>query len=301
MRETRTPVAAQNLWLGAGFMVLAGISFAVTNVILQKLTMTMGVNSTTAAFYQYFIASFFSIPLILSVGLSNLGTAFLPRHLIRIAMGVIGIQFWVAGLARVEIWQAIALVMLSPFFVTIGAALFLREKVSLARWIATLVGFVGGAIILEPWSSSFTPFAFLPVLAALFWAGSSVLMKTLTNVEEADKITVYLLVLMTPINAAFAFSGGGFSLPSSELVWPLIILTGCATAIANFCLTRAYATADASFVQPFDHLKLPLNVVAGWLVFQFMPSGNLWLGAALIIGASLFIVNHENKRRDDIG
>ncbi|MGF6172060.1 putative membrane protein [Ensifer sp. 4252] len=50
------------------------------------------------------------------------------------------------------------------------------------------------------------------------------------------------------------------------------------------------------YVQPFDDLKLPLNVLAGWLVFGYAPSGYLWLGAVLILGASLFIMRNEMKR-----
>ncbi|MEC9463866.1 MAG: EamA family transporter, partial [Pseudomonadota bacterium] len=51
--------------------------------------------------------------------------------------------------------------------------------------------------------------------------------------------------------------------------------------------------ADAAYVQPFDDLKLPLNVFAGWLVFGYAPSGYLWLGALLILGASLFLMLRE--------
>jgi len=48
-------------------------------------------------------------------------------------------------------------------------------------------------------------------------------------------------------------------------------------------------------VQPFDHLKLPLNVLAGWLVFGYLPSGNLWVGVAMIMAASLFIMRKEAR------
>ncbi len=66
------------------------------------------------------------------------------------------------GLATVPIWQAIALVMTSPFFIIIGARLFLGETVGRDRWLATLTGFIGAMIILQPWSDSFTLAALLP-------------------------------------------------------------------------------------------------------------------------------------------
>ena len=53
---------------------------------------------------------------------------------------------------------------------------------------------------------------------------------------------------------------------------------------------------NAAYVQPFDDLKLPLNVLAGWLVFGYAPAGYLWLGALLILGASLFLMTAEMRK-----
>ena len=66
-------------------------------------------------------------------------------------------------------------------------------------------------------------------------------------------------------------------------------------ALAQWSLARAYANADASFIQPFDLVKLPLNVFAGWLVFGYVPPGNLWVGAAMLVGATLFILHREKN------
>ena len=57
-----------------------------------------------------------------------------------------------------------------------------------------------------------------------------------------------------------------------------------------------FRLARTSFVQPFDHAKLPLNVVAGWLVFGWVPPGRLWLGAAIIIASIAFITHWEAKK-----
>ena len=176
------------------------------------------------------------------------------------------------------IWQAIALVMTSPFFIIIGARLFLGETVGRDRWLATLTGFIGAMIILQPWSDSFTLAALLPVLSALLWGGSSLIMKNLTHYEAPETVTVWLLVLLTPINAGLAVAGG-FVVPEGLALW-LLLGAGLLTALGQYLLTLAYNAADAAYVQPFDDLKLPLNVFAGWIVFGYAPSGYLWLGRA---------------------
>lgn len=279
---------------GAVYMVLAGAAFAAVNALIQMVTMTMGVSPTSAAFWQYFVAMVFSLPVVFRYGLGRLRTDYLAWHLLRVILAVVGIQLWVAGLAHVPIWQAIALVMTSPFFVTLGAMLYLRESVSSSRWVATLIGFAGGAVILQPWADGFSLYTLLPVGAAAFWAGSSLLTKRLTGFEDAEKVTIYLLALLLPVNAVYAGIGGGFAVPVMDAVWVLMV-AGLLTAFAQYLLARAYESADASYIQPFDHLKLPLNVVAGWLVFGYLPGGNLWIGAAMIIGASIYIMRQETR------
>ena len=288
-------VSANPALEAALYMVAAGAAFALVNIAVQTVTMRHGVSSTSVAFWQYFIAMLCGIPWIVRTGLSVLKTDNAGAHVLRVVFAAIGVQFWVAGLASVPIWQAIALIMTSPFFVTLGAGLLLGETVGPSRWMATIAGFAGGMIILAPWSDSFTSATLLPVAAAVFWAATSLMTKKLTRDESSKTVTLYMLLLLTPINAGLAASSGGFAV-SGSWVFALIVAAGLMTMIAQFLIVRAYATADAAYVQPFDHLKLPLNVLAGWLVFGFVPGGNLWLGSALIVGASIYIAHREARQ-----
>lgn len=278
------------------YMVGAGIAFAGVNSLTQLATMVEGTSSTSAAFWQYAIAAVLSVPFVLKAGLAGLKTNHLVLHVLRVIAATVGVQLWVYGLSLgVPIWQAIALIMTSTFFVTIGAALVLKEKVGPARWLATLVGFAGGMIILQPWSDAFELKTLLPIGAAFFWAVTSLFTKELTKTENPQSITLYLLLLLTPINLALALgTPSGIAISTgSAIQW--IIVAGVLVALAQWFITKAYATADAAYVQPFDHLKLPFNVLAGLLVFGWVPGGNLWLGAALIIVASLFIAHRESQ------
>ena len=295
MNQSSVSLLRSRAVVGAGFMVLAGIAFAALNVVTQWLAMTLGFPPASTAFWQYGFALGLSLPLLVRLGLKAMKTAYPVRHILRVLLAAFGVQAWVTGLATVPIWQAIALVMTSPFFIIIGARLFLGETVGRDRWLATLTGFAGAMIILQPWSDSFTLAALLPVLSALLWGGSSLIMKNLTHYEAPETVTVWLLVLLTPINfglAAASGFAGGFAVPEGLALW-LLLAAGLLTALGQYLLTLAYNAADAAYVQPFDDLKLPLNVFTGWLVFGYAPSGYLWLGALLILGASLFLMLRE--------
>ncbi len=279
----------------ASWMVLAGASFAVVNTTSQYLSANLGMHSTVVAFFQYFISFICMLPWLLSAGLMKaLKTMRMKAHVFRVVLAVIGIQFWMAALAYpVPIWQAIALIMTSPLFVTLGSALLLKEQVGVARWLATVVGFVGSLIILAPWTDGFQLAALLPIAAAFFWAGSSLMIKTMADTESEGSLVVYLLILIAPFN--FILAVPNFSAPTHEM-WHLLWLSGVLVALAQWSIAKAYVKADASFVQPFDLVKLPFNVLAGWLVFHYVPPGALWLGSALIVGATLFILRHERQQ-----
>lgn len=280
--------------IAAALMVAAGACFAMVNTALQTATMQLGMPSSSAVFWQYGAALCCALPWLIRHGRTALATRRPVLHALRILFAVAGVQLWGAGLASVPIWQAIALVMTSPFFVIIGAWLLLGERVGPARWGATAAGFTGAMIILAPWADGFKLDILLPVAAAAFWGGASLITKILTRTEPADTVTVYLLLLLTPVNFVLA-SAEGFVVPTG---WTLaaIAAAGIFTIAANYALTLAYSKADAAFIQPFDHLKLPLNIAAGWIAFGFAPDGYFWPGAVLIVSASLYVMRDEQYR-----
>ncbi|WP_425342946.1 DMT family transporter [Rhizobium etli] len=293
MNQNSLAVSQSRAIAGAVFMVLGGVAFSLLNVVTQWLTMKLAFPPASAAFWHGF-AFLFSLPFLHKSGLAAMRTDYPWRHVVRVVFAALGVEAWVSGLASVPIWQAIALVMTSPFFIILGARLFLGERVGPARWAATGVGFAGAMIILQPWLDSFTWAALLPVLSALLWGSSSLITKSLTGIERPETITVWLLVLLTPINGGLALVAG-FAVPTGAAL-ALFFLAGLLTVVAQYLLTLAYASADAAYVQPFDDLKLPLNVLAGWLFFGYAPAGYLWFGAALILSASLFIMRNEMRR-----
>lgn len=277
---------------GAAMMVGAGLCFALANALTQIVTSQLGFHPQSDSFWQYAIALVLALPFLRQHGLRGLKTARPGLHLVRVAVSALGVQAFVMALAHgTPIWQVIALVMTSPFFVLAGAALLLGERVDLTRWGAAGLGFAGAMVLLRPWETGFTLAALYPVGAAVLWAAASLMTKRLTVTERPETVTLWLLVLLTPINGAISLHAG-FEWPTGwVLVW--LLAAGVLVFLAQHLLTLAYAAADAGFVQPFDDIKLLSNVVVGWLVFGYLPEGQLWLGVAMILAASSWLLWSE--------
>lgn len=278
----------------AAMMVGAGLCFALANALTQIITSQLGFRPQSDSFWQYAIALVLALPFLRRHGLAGLKTARPGLHLVRVIVSALGVQAFVMALSHgTPIWQVIALVMTSPFFVLIGAALFLGERVDLTRWGAAALGFAGAMVLLRPWEAGFTLTALYPVGAAILWAAASLMTKSLTMTERPETVTLWLLVLLTPINGAISLHAG-FEWPAGwVLVW--LLAGGALVFLAQHLLTLAYAAADAAFVQPFDDIKLISNVVVGWAVFGYLPEGPLWLGVAMILAASSWLLWSERS------
>jgi drug/metabolite transporter (DMT)-like permease len=295
------PQTSSRAYLGALYMVLAGIFFAIINAISYKVTAPadwggLGFSAKADVFWQYAIALVFSLPFLWRTGTLAFSTKQPIPHIIRVVLSSAGlVAFTSAFQAGVPVWQVVALTMTAPFFVLIGAKFFLHENVTFNRWIASAVGFAGALIVTNPFSEQFNFYWLLPVLAAVLWGAASLLTKYLSRQEAPETLTTWLLLLLTPINLLFSLQAG-FQVPSGSVLW-LIILGGFLVFAAQYLLSKSYATADANFVQPFDDLKLVSNVLIYGLLFGYWPSGIIWLGLVMIMAASIFLLMQENWKQ----
>jgi len=298
-------------------MVVAGALYSVVNFVTAFVTGNPEWGCETASgvacfafdnrsytFYQYGIALVFTVPFIMGKGSTQaLKTHAFPLHFLRVAAAVVGVELWVAGFARgVPLWTMVALLMTSPLFVIAGSAIFLKERVGLLRTMATAVGFIGAIIILEPWHS-FDSNRVFPLVASVFWAISSLCVKRLAREDSAETITLWLLILFAPLallatyiypdlsgnSQSFWGFGEGLVIPTQWSLTLLLVLVGFLSAMSQLCLALSYKLGDASYVQPFDHVKLAFNILISWWLFNDTPQGILWLGIIMIMGSSLFI------------
>jgi drug/metabolite transporter (DMT)-like permease len=319
--QNTSPSTTTNVaFTGAAFMLTASLAFAGTNVLQSVLPTPVeyggyGMASTGMAFWQYVIAAVLSLPLILRIGLHNLKTPHPIAHEARAFVSALGVHVFVYGFASgVPIWQMVTLLATGPLFVILGSTLFLGERASAARIGAALVGFVGALLVSGVSTEGLGLVTLVPILAAALWATTDVLTKYLAKQGESpETLTVSLLVLMTPNHLAILLlvtalsvvpgllpagvaTGFPFALPTGDGLW-LLLLLGALTGVAQYLLAAAYKTADATYLQPFGDLKVPLSALLGWLVLSQVPGPWFWPGAALIIAASAFIYWAESGNR----
>jgi S-adenosylmethionine uptake transporter len=312
MNQLSSTQTSSGAVMGALFMLLASAAFAGTNVLQSYLAWPVGMASTGMTFWQYLIATAFALPLILRIGVRNLRTAHPLAHEIRAFVSALGVHVFVYGFASgMPVWQVVALLATGPLFIVLGSTLFLGERASAVRIVAALLGFAGALMVSGIGSDGFTLLVLIPIAAAALWATTDVLTKYLTKKGETpETLTISLLVLITPnhllilllatllsqvpgLLPAGVATGFPFALPADLGLW-LLVLLGVLTAAAQYLLAFAYRSADATYLQPFADLKVPLTAVIGFIFLSQVPTLWFWVGSALIVGASLLIFFAES-------
>jgi len=237
------------------------------------------------------------LPWLIKFGYRSFKTDRLPLFIVRALLGLFSMFCYFWGISVLPLAKAVALSFTVPLFVTIGAALFLREEVNWRRWVAVLVGFAGTLIILRP-SMDGDLFASLVVIASSVTMAASVLIiKSLSKTEDTNVIVMYMVLLMTPLSLPVAVSV--WEWPTLN-TWLMVALMGFLGSFAHLMFTQSLKMSDVSLVMPFDFARLPFIIVMAWIIFD--QSVDQWtiIGAAIVFTSGVYIARREaqlNKKR----
>ena len=199
------------------------------------------------------------------------------------------------ALTFIPIAKAAAISQTAPLIVALLAWPMLGERTTPGRVVALGCGFVGVLIVIRPGTALFHWASLLVLLSACCYALYQILTRRVAGVDSPETSTVYSSVV------------GAFGM---LLVLPFVWITpqgwadvamfcglGVLGATGHYCVAKALGYAPANIVSPFQYFQLIGSVLIGWLVFEEWPDAGVWLGAAVIIAAGLWIGWSQTRRR----
>lgn len=270
-----------------GWMIVACVAFAGLWVLIRLTSEEL--HPFAIVVWRNFMGLLWLTPmLLLTPGL--LRTTQLPRHLQRATSGVVATFATFYAVATAPLANVLAINYTAPLVATLGAVLFLGERVRAIRGAALAVGFLGMLLVLRPGAADFSPGLLAAVISAVATAFSLVAIKTLTGMDDPRAVALWSFILTTPASMLLALPW--WSWPSVQL-WPLLVGIGACAAAGQISLSRAFALADASAVMPYDFVRFGLITLAGVLLFG---EGYDWLtilGGSIILSASIALALRE--------
>ncbi len=276
---------------GAFWMTIAIVAFSAMTVLIRFLTIDIPAHQIV--FVRGVASVIILIPWFTSQGLQSLSTHRFSLLMGRGALTSIGLVTWIYAIARIPLAEAVALHFTLPLFGIILAAYYLRERINIHRGMVTIIGFLGTLVILRPGIEAVDSVSLVVLFSALAYAGTGIQTKILVRTETSAAIVFYVS----------AFTAVAFVIPClfkwiepTPIQWSMLVGVAVLNVAAQSCMNRAFSAADASFILPFDFLRLPFAVVAG--LFLFDEAIDFWtiLGAGIIFGATYYNTNKERHR-----
>ena len=200
---------------------------------------------------------------------------------------------------------------IAPIFVTLLSAYVIREAVGPLGWLGVFIGFSGMIVLLQPGTDAFSPWAFLPVLGAAFYAVAHIITRTKCQTVPlaalalsqnlvmlcAGLIVSVILLWLKPqgdIPNTYPYIFGMWSSVSLS-DWLVLALLASFAIVIGMLLAGAYQAAPPSIVSTFEYSYLVFVAVWDILFFSNSPTISSVTGMMLIVVAGLLVLRRKNQ------
>ena len=234
----------------------------------------------------------------------------------RVVLFFFGFSFFYVSLTVLPLGTATALFFVTPFLITIFAKFFLKEQIGPRRWLAVVVGFIGVYIILNPDFSNFDYMSLTPILCALCYSLSMIIIKLTSEKDSVytQTFSFYIGAIIISIVFYFIIGDGEYNTinhPASQFIFRewftnletsmlLMVITGITASLAFIFIFTAYRIASPAVVSPFEYSILLWSSLSGWYFFNEVPDLNTIIGMLLIVFGGIYIFIREKAQDQSI-
>lgn len=245
-------------------------------------------------FLRYLFATLFMIPcMVLRGGRQSFYTNHLAMHIFRAILLSAGIAMYCFSLSRLPLSTVITVNFTIPIFTLLFAFIFLKEKITRAKIVATIAGFIGILITAEPTRTGFASYVIIIlVTSSMMFAALDVINKKFVIREGILTMLFYTAIatlLFSTIPAAISWK------PVGQADFGLFVLLGIGADLLLYCILKAFEKVDISTIAPFRYVEFLLSVIIGLVLFDESPTLSTIIGVCVIIPSTLYITLAETK------
>jgi len=211
-------------------------------------------------------------------------TARLKQHVLRNTVHYAAQYGWMAALVLIPLAQVVAIEFTMPIWAAVLAVVFLGERMNTAKVLAIALGLAGVWVIVRPDHTGLNPGQLIALVAAVGFAVSVVLVKSLTRTDAAVVVSFWMLVVQSLIGLVPALLLWRWP---SAAAWGWVVVVAFCGTYSHYCFARAMQHAPATVLVPMDFLRVPLSAAAGWAVYNEQVDAYTVAGVVLILAANL--------------
>ena len=290
-RESSAGHARQERGYGNRMGILAMIGAMVCFVINDALVkyVSQSLPGTELIFVRGVIASTMLLLLAWRFGaLVHLREVFRGWVALRAALDALATAMFLLALFNLPISACTAINMTAPLMITALAPLFLGRQRSPRPWLATIIGFSGVLLVVQPKAGNFNGYALL-CFAATFLAAIRDLVTQRIHAEiPSILVSLATMLSVTSLAAVLSPLDGWVPIPLASLA--RIVLAAAFLSSGYILIISALRRGEVAIVAPFRYTALPVALVVGLLVWSEWPNMYSWTGVALIVGSGVYVL-----------
>jgi len=249
--------------IGILWMVITTILFVGVTATVRYLEGE--VPAPQAAFLRYAIGTLMLAPSLITLTKFKPNRSLFNKFVLRGFVHSIGVTLWFYAMSVMPVAEVTAIGFLTYIFVSIGASIFLKEKLHKHRLSAILISFIGALIILRPGFKVIESGQLGMLIATIVFTASYLIAKVVSKERTSSEI-VAMLSIFTTI----------FLIPSAIYSWEplsleaLLILsfTALIATLGHITMTKAIKAAPMVVTQPILFLQLVWASMVGLFIFD---------------------------------
>lgn len=202
---------------------------------------------------------------------------------------------WYIAWEQMNLIDTYAVGFTAPLIMTVLAIPMLGERIHWRRTLSTVLGFLGVLVMLQPGGDLWKPVVVLLLVGIVAMSVTRIMTRQLSTTESPECQAFWLLVshVLSGLLILPFFPPGG---DMGAIVWVCLVFLGISSGLAHCVYTRAYGLAPVSALAPYEYTMLLWGGIAGYLVFNEVPSWTTLIGAVIIAGAGLYNLHRERMR-----
>jgi len=269
--------------------VLGYTLFVLFDILNKKLTGSYHVSQII------FVNSISALlPIILFIQLRNgwvkLKKVNLKIHLLRASLMFLTMLAFITSLAHLPLVLMYSIAFTAPLMLTIGANLFLGEKVGWRRYTAITVGFIGVIISLDPFNEPINKYILLTFLCPLLMSISWLIVRKYGQTENVYSFLVYGKLFLLIFSGIYLIN---YFAPMNLNDFIINFTSGIIRGIALIFIINSARHLPSSLFAPTQYIQIFAGAFLGFIIFGDIPTLNNYLGNILIIGAGIYIIVRE--------
>ena len=305
----------ENNSLAIIYILLGMTVFSIQDTLVRVMSSEISilqvlfVRSFVAFIFLYLILRLRNIPLIYS-------TSYPFLTILRSLLFIFAFLAYYIGLAKLDYAVCTALFFTTPFFMTIFSKIFLKEQIGLRRILIIIFGFFGVILIMNPTIESFNYYMILPILCALGYSASMIILKLTSEKDNVYSQAVHVYIITIIVSPLIFYIGGIYDEKNMnngviELIFKpwmmelsfsmyLLFLCGLLVVAGFLFIFSAYRIGKPFVIAPFEYTLLLWSIIYGKLIWDEDITKEAWIGMLIIVISGIYIFHRERINNQKI-